>query len=277
MNGRAVDALKHAAYLIVGLAFLLPLWWALSASLKPLPEIFRDTSPFHLRALLPLPFDPGAYVEIFRKGFGHTVWNSLVVVFFSVVLGLAINGAAGFAFAVLSFPGKNLLFALTVITFLVPSEAISVPLYTVVRLFGWLDTYAGLVVPSLANGITIFLFRQFFAGIPRELAEAARIDGAGWFTILVRIYAPLSWPAVISAGLLMFVFQWEAFLWPLIATRSERVRVIQVALAGFETQYGTLWNELFAASVVASLIPLLILLPLQRYYVQGVVGAAIKG
>ncbi|MBW0000866.1 MAG: carbohydrate ABC transporter permease [Verrucomicrobia bacterium] len=274
---RASTFLRHGGYLIVGSIFFLPLWWAFSSSLKPLAEVFHDTSPFHARALLPVPLDPQAYGEIFQKGFGRALWNSALVAFLSVTIGLAVNGCAGFAFAVLSFPGKNLLFALTVFTFLVPSEAIAVPLYTVVRNLGWLDTYAGLVVPGLANGITIFLFRQFFAQIPRELAEAARVDGAGWLTILLRIYVPLCKPVIISAGLLIFLFQWEAFLWPLIATRSESMRVVQVALSSFEQQHQTLWNELFAASVISAGIPLLILLPLQRYYIQGVVGASLKG
>lgn len=260
--------IRHGGYLLVGSIFFLPLWWTFCSSLKPLVEVFHDTSPFSVRALLPFPFDPQAYREIFRQGFGQALWNSAVVALLSVMAGLAVNGCAGFAFAVLSFPGKNLLFALTVLTFLTPSEAIAVPLYTVVRELGWLDTYAGLVVPGVANGITIFLFRQFFAQIPRELAETARIDGAGWITILWRIYIPLCKPVLISAGLLIFFFQWEAFLWPLIATRSERMRVVQVALAGFEQQHQTLWNQLFAASVVSSVIPLFVLLPLQRYYIR---------
>jgi multiple sugar transport system permease protein len=173
-------------------------------------------------------------------------------------------------------PNANILFFFIVLTFLVPFEAIAIPLYTVVRSIGWLDTYQGLIGPGVANGIVIFLFRQFFAQIPRELAESARLEGASWVTILFRIYLPLSKPVVISAALLIFLFQWESFLWPLIATRSENLKVIQVALAGFEEWYVTLWNELFAAAIVAALIPLIILLPLQRFYVQGVTAAATK-
>lgn len=139
-----------------------------------------------------------------------------------------------------------------------------------------LDTYQGLIGPGVANGIVIFLFRQFFAQIPRELAESARLEGASWVGILFRIYLPLSKPVVISAALLIFLFQWESFLWPLIATRSENLKVIQVALAGFQERYVTLWNELFAAAIVAAVIPLIILLPLQRFYVQGVTAAATK-
>jgi multiple sugar transport system permease protein len=270
-------ALIHLLYLTVGFLFLLPLWWALASSVRPLNDIFKYVSPFSLAALVPHKLTFDAYRNIFlEKGFGTAVFNSLVVSLATVLAGLGVNSLAGFAFAVLRFPGRNALFGITVLTFLVPFEAISIPLYTVVRSLGWLDTYLALIVPGVANGIVIFLFRQFFSQVPRELVDAARIDGASWLTIFVRIYLPLSKPVIISAALLIFLFQWEAFLWPLISTRSEGLKVIQVALAGFEQRYQTLWNELFAAATLAALIPLLILLPLQRFYVQGVTAGGFK-
>ena len=270
-------ALIHVLYLTVGFLFLLPLWWALASSVRPLNDIFKYVSPFSLAALIPDKLTFEAYRSIFfDKGFGTAVFNSLFVASATVLAGLVVNSLAGFAFAVLRFPGRNALFGITVLTFLVPFEAISIPLYTVVRSLGWLDTYMALIVPGVANGIVIFLFRQFFSQVPRELVDAARIDGASWLTIFVRIYLPLSKPVIISAALLIFLFQWEAFLWPLISTRSEGLKVIQVALAGFEERYRTLWNELFAAATLAALIPLLILLPLQRFYVQGVTAGGFK-
>jgi multiple sugar transport system permease protein len=269
--------LVHAGYLFVCIVFILPLWWALSSSLRPLDDIFKYISPFSWKAFVPDKITFAAYGTIFaQKGYGMAVFNSVLVAGVTVLLGLVVNGFAGYAFAVLRFPGRNVLFFLIVLTFLIPFEAIAIPLYTVVRSIGWLDTYQGLIGPGVANGIVIFLFRQFFAQIPRELAESARIEGASWVTILFRIYLPLSKPVVISAALLIFLFQWESFLWPLIATRSENLKVIQVALAGFQERYVTLWNELFAAAIVAALIPLIILLPLQRFYVQGVTAAATK-
>ncbi len=269
--------LVHGGYLFVCVVFILPLWWALASSLRPLDDIFKYVSPFSWKAFVPDKITFAAYGTIFaQKGYGIAVFNSVLVSGATVFLGLLINGFAGYTFAVLRFPGRNFLFFLIVLTFLVPFEAIAIPLYTVVRSIGWLDTYQGLIGPGVANGIVIFLFRQFFAQIPRELAESARLEGAGWVTILFRIYLPLSKPVVISAALLIFLFQWESFLWPLIATRSENLKVIQVALAGFEERYVTLWNELFAAAIVAALIPLVILLPLQRFYVQGVTAAATK-
>jgi multiple sugar transport system permease protein len=270
-------ALIHVLYLTVGFLFLLPLWWALASSVRPLNDIFKYVSPFSLAALIPDKITFEAYRSIFfDRGFGIAVFNSLFVALATVLAGLGVNSLAGFAFAVLRFPGRNALFGITVLTFLVPFEAISIPLYTVVRSLGWLDTYMALIVPGVANGIVIFLFRQFFSQVPRELVDAARIDGASWLTIFVRIYLPLSKPVIISAALLIFLFQWEAFLWPLISTRSEGLKVIQVALAGFEERYRTLWNELFAAATLAALIPLLILLPLQRFYVQGVTAGGFK-
>ena len=270
-------ALIHVLYLTVGFLFLLPLWWALASSMRPLNDIFKYVSPFSLAALIPDKITFEAYQSIFfDRGFGIAVFNSLFVALATVLAGLGVNSLAGFAFAVLRFPGRNALFGITVLTFLVPFEAISIPLYTVVRSLGWLDTYLALIVPGVANGIVIFLFRQFFSQVPRELVDAARIDGASWLTIFVRIYLPLSKPVIVSAALLIFLFQWEAFLWPLISTRSEGLKVIQVALAGFEERYRTLWNELFAAATVAALIPLLILLPLQRFYVQGVTAGGFK-
>jgi multiple sugar transport system permease protein len=267
----------HGGYLFVCIIFILPLWWALASSLRPLEDIFKYISPFSWKAFVPDKITFAAYATIFaQKGYGMAVLNSVFVAGATVLLGLVINGLAGYTFAVLRFPGRNFLFFLIVLTFLVPFEAIAIPLYTVVRSIGWLDTYQGLIGPGVANGIVIFLFRQFFAQIPRELAESARLEGAGWITILFRIYLPLSKPVVISAALLIFLFQWESFLWPLIATRSENLKVIQVALAGFEERYVTLWNELFGAAIVAALIPLIILLPLQRFYVQGVTAAATK-
>ena len=269
--------LIHGGYLFVCILFILPLWWALASSLRPLDDIFKYVSPFSWKAFVPDKITFAAYATIFaQKGYGMAVLNSVFVAGATVLLGLVINGFAGYSFAVLRFPGRNFLFFLIVLTFLVPFEAIAIPLYTVVRSIGWLDTYQGLIGPGVANGIVIFLFRQFFSQIPRELAESAQIEGASWIAILFRIYLPLSKPVVISAALLIFLFQWESFLWPLIATRSENLKVIQVALAGFEERYVTLWNELFAAAIVAALIPLIILLPLQRFYVQGVTAAATK-
>jgi multiple sugar transport system permease protein len=267
----------HMLYILVSLFFLIPLYWALVSSFKENHQIFRDTMPISWKAFYPVPASLDAYIEIFTgKHYGVPVLNTFIVAAATVIGGLFVAITAGFAFARFTFPGKNFLFVATVFTFMVPFEAIAIPLYDLIQRFGWLDTYQALIVPGIANGIAVFLFRQFFADIPSELVEAARLDGAGWFRVLFEIFLPLSKPVVIGASLLLFLFQWQSFLWPLIAVRSDRYKVIQVALSDFELEHYTLWNELFAATIVAAAIPLVLLLPLQRYYVQSVAGTGIK-
>lgn len=273
----AKRALVHLGYILVALVFVFPLWFALSSSLRPADDIFRYSRPFTLQALYPTEPTLAAYREVFvTMGFGRAILNTFIVAAATVVIGIVIAALAGFAFARIEFPGRNVLFVLTVVTFMVPFEGIAIPLYDLVGQLGWIDSYAALIAPGVANGVAIFLFRQFFSEIPQDLVDAARLDGAGWLTVLVQIFLPLSWPVVIGASLLLFLFQWESFLWPLIAVRSEQYKVVQVALADFQLQFQTLWDQLFAASVVAAVIPLLILLPLQRYYVRSLVGTGIK-
>lgn len=267
----------HVLYILVSLFFLIPLYWALVSSFKQTDQIFRDTMPISWKAFYPASFTFDAYIEIFTgKNYGVPVLNTSIVAVATVLGGLLVAITAGFAFAQFDFPGKDFLFVFTVFTFMVPFEAIAIPLYDLIQQLGWIDTYQALIVPGVANGIAVFLFRQFFADIPSELVEAARLDGAGWLRVLFEIFLPLSKPVVIGASLLLFLFQWQSFLWPLIAVRSDQYKVIQVALSDFELEHYTLWNELFAATIIAAAIPLVLLLPLQRYYVQSVAGTGIK-
>lgn len=269
--------LRHLGYALVAFVFVLPLWWAIVSSLRPNGAVFADIFPFTPKALLPSPLTLEAYTGIFERGFGAIIGNTLLVALVTMAAGLVVNGAAGFAFAMFEFKGKNLILSLIIISFMLPFEAIALPLYTVTQQLGWLDNIAALIVPSVANGLAVFLFYQFFSQVPKDYSEAARIDGAGWLTILWTIYVPLSMPTCISAALLLFIFQWEAFLWPLLAMPSQQFKVIQVGMAAFQQQYQTIWNQLFAVSVITALIPIALLLPLQRYYVQGLAGAGIKG
>jgi ABC-type glycerol-3-phosphate transport system permease component len=268
---------RHLVYLVVAAVLVLPLWWAIVSSLRPNDAVFADIFPFTAKALLPTPFSLEAYQDIFERGFGTIVLNTLLVAFTTMFAGLIVNGVAGFAFAVFDFKGKEAILAVIIVSFMLPFEAIALPLYSVTEQLGWLDHVIALIVPSVANGLAVFLFYQFFSEVPKEYLEAARIDGVGWTNILFRIYAPLSIPTCISAALMLFIFQWEAFLWPLLAMPSQTFKVIQVGMAAFQQQYQTIWNQLFAVSVVTALIPIALLLPLQRYYVRGLAGAGIKG
>ncbi len=269
--------LGHLSYAVIAFVFLLPLWWAVVSSLRPNTRVFADVFPFTLKALLPNPISLEAYDGIIQIGFGRIILNTLLVAGLTTIGGLVLNAAAGFAFAIFDFKGKRIILSLVILSFMLPFEAIALPLYNVMGQLGWLDSIAALVVPGITNGLVVFLFYQFFRQVPMDYVEAARLDGVSWPNILLRIYLPLSLPTCVSAALLLFVFQWEAFLWPLLAMPSQEFKVIQVGMAAFQQQYGTIWNQLFAVAVVTAVIPIALLLPLQRFYVQGLARTGIKG
>ncbi|HBE76816.1 MAG TPA: ABC transporter permease [Firmicutes bacterium] len=255
----------------------MPMLIVLFSSIRPGAEIFKNMMPFTWRTLLPNQITFDAYVALFREyHFGKVLFNSFYVATLSVVIGILINAMAGFAFAVFRFRGREMLFAFVLITFMVPFEAISIPLFQIINQLQLMNTYWGLILPGIANGLVVFLFRQFFKGLPIALFESARIDGANWMTIFTKLALPLSRPAMLSAGILIFITQWGSFFYPLLVANQPEYRVIQVAIANFFTQYQTLWNLLFASVVIAAVIPIILLLPMQRYYVQAVTQTGIK-
>jgi len=161
-------------------------------------------------------------------------------------------------------------------TFMVPIEVTILPQYIQMRNLGWINTWQGLIVPGLANSMVIFLFRQFFSEIPKDLLDAARADGASWLQILFSIVVPISLPVLIGASLVLFISGWNSFFWPLVVAPKPEFRVIQVAISLTATQHQTLLNQLFAGSLIAAVVPVLIMLPLQQYYVKSIASTGIK-
>ena len=264
--------------MLLFVAFIvLPFLWTAVSAFKPNDRIMADIAPFSLRTFVPKPFTLEAFVGVFTGGLGTAILMTLLVGAATVVCGILLNAMAGFSFAVFRFPGQGLLFVLVLISFLIPFESIAVPLYITVRRMGFTNTIFALIVPAIANGLCIFLFRQFFLGIPKDLVDAALIDGAGWFRIFTTIFLPLSRPAAITAGLLLFLSQWQAFFWPLIAIQSTILRMVQVAIA-FLTQGENMvfWNYICAASFVVAAIPIILVFPLQKYYVKGMSTSGLK-
>jgi ABC-type glycerol-3-phosphate transport system permease component len=152
----------------------------------------------------------------------------------------------------------------------------SVNLYKLIIDINWINTFWALIVPSLSNGMVIFMFRQYFLGFPNYMIEAAMIDGLPWPKILLHIVFPSSKPICISAGLILFITQWESFLWPVLVTRTSQMHTIQIALSSFQTEHAKLWNNIFAASIIAFIIPILIILPLQKYFIEGISSVGSK-
>lgn len=267
----------YLLFVLTSILALLPVLWGISASFTPLSKVFKYTIPFSWRALVPLSFTLEAYRGIFAGGFGRAIINTLIISVTVMLIGGLVSAMAGFSFARFKFKGRAILFVFVMFTFMVPVEVMIIPLYILVGRIGWLNSWQGLIVPSLANSLVIFLFRQFFAEIPADIIDASRIDSASWLRIFSEIILPMSKPVLVSAGLLLFLQQWNSFFWPLVVAPKETLRVVQVAISFTLTEHGMMWNQLMAGSMLAAVIPIVILLPFQRYYVSGLVGSGLKG
>lgn len=255
---------------------ILPLWWAVASALRPGEEIFKYISPLSLWTLLPRHLTFANIATLWHGPFARAMFNSGLVVVATVLVGLALCALAAFGLAAFKFRGQSFVFAAVVVSFLIPFDSIAVPLADLFRGFGLQNSYLGLILPGLGNGLAVFLLRQFFLGVPRELAEAAKIDGLGWFGIFWRIYLPLSRPALISAGLILFVFQWQAYLWPLLIAPDPDYHVAAVAIADFAGQYDVDYGQMFAGTLFAALLPMLVLLVFQRYFTASIASAGSK-
>ncbi|QOT16083.1 carbohydrate ABC transporter permease [Paenarthrobacter sp. YJN-5] len=203
--------------------------------------------------------------------------NSLVVAVFTVLGNLLFCSMVGYALAKMDFPGKRFLFVLVMIMLMVPGVVTFVPLFVLVSKLGLVSTYPGLILPFLASPMGVFLMRQFIAGIPDSLIEAARIDGAGELRTFLRIVLPLCGPPLATLGILTFLGSWNNFLWPLVVAQSEEMYTLPVALSLYSTgQNATNYGLLLAGSVLVITPILILFVCLQRYFVQGVATAGIK-
>lgn len=265
---------------IIAIFFIVPFVWMFLASLKPQLEIFQYIYPLNWKTFIPQTWTLENYAELlalepypFTRYLGNSIFVSVTVTLGSLV----VNAMAAYAFARLEFPGRNLLFVLFLVTVIVPFEVLAIPLYLEMKTFNWVNTYQALIIPWIANGAGIFLLRQFFMDIPRDLIDAARIDGSSHLGAFWHVVIPNSVPALITFAIIRFQASWDAFFWPLIVAPSPEKRVIQVAIATFTTEVQTEWGLTFAASTLATLPIILLFLILQRYYVQGIVMTGMKG
>jgi len=265
---------KIAVYflqLILVLIIFIPLVFAFVSSVRPLSEIYAYIRPLCLQTFFPKDFTPQAYVDIFTKySYEIPLFNSIFIAATTIAFGIIINAMAGFAFAKFHFRFKNILFVVVMITFMIPTDIISINLYSLMIKINWINTYWALIVPGISSGLVIFMFRQFYYPFPNYMIESAMIDGFSWPKIFWYIVLPNSKPICVSAGLILFLSQWETFLWPILVTRTPQMQTIQIALVSFQTQYTKYWNDIFAASIIAFIIPILIIIPLQRFFVQGI-------
>jgi len=268
--------LSTAGLLLIAAVFLLPYLWMLLSSFKPDEDIFRYAYPLSPWTLWPPRPTLEHYGAVLSGRFPRYFLNSLGVALALVVLSLVVNSLAAFAFARLEFPGREVLFVVVLATLLVPFEATMIPLFLVVRDLKLNNTYAALVLPFVASPVATFLLRQFFAEIPRELDDAAAIDGCSALGIYRHVILPNATPALITTALIMFLFAWDAFFWPLVAIQNRDLQVVQVAIATLNTPERVFWGQTFAVCVLASLPVGFVFLLLQRYYVRGITLSGLK-
>ncbi len=256
--------------LILAVMTIFPLLWMLSIALKGPTEVFQS----NLWPKAPT-FRNFVYV-LTEVPFVRYMLNSLFVSSVVTVVALFFHTMAGYALARLRFPGRETLFILMFSTFLVSLPVIIVPLFIEVRQMGMLNSYAGLIVPSIFNAFGIFLLRQFYLSIPRELEEAALVDGAGYWRIYWSIILPLSRPIIASLAILFFLANWNSFLWPLTATSDSSLWVVQVGIANFRGQYSSSWNNIMAASTIVAAPMLILFVVFQRQIMESIKTTGLK-
>ncbi len=270
---RSVEWTLFYTIIIVGaIALALPMIWTVLASLKTRGEIFDATQ------WLPATPQWSNYTEALTSApFGRYFLNSTFIAIARTILTLFLASLAGYGFARYDFWGRRILFVAILSTMMVPFQVIMVPLYILVRDLGWLNTYHGIILPGALSAFGVFLMRQFIQGIPEELLDAARIDGASEFGIYWRIVLPLARPALSALAIFTFLEGWNSLLWPLIVITDTELRPLTLGLAEFQTQYTTDYPLLMAASVTAMLPVLLLFALLRREFVRGIVMTGLKG
>ncbi|ARK29830.1 carbohydrate ABC transporter permease [Halalkalibacter krulwichiae] len=263
--------------LLLGFLFIAPLLWMIVASIKPETMIFKDMG---FGAFIPKEVTFAHYSKILFSeniNFFHYMKNSIFTVGMIVILGTIVNSICAYALAKLKFPGSDFILIVIIALYVVPFESVLIPLYIVVNNFGWINQYPALIVPFIASAFNIFLFRQFFMGFPKELEEAAQIDGATPFQTFMRIVVPNSKPVFATAAILTFVTHWSDFMWPLIVATDQSIQTVQIGIQYLFTDNNIQYGQIMAALTLTTIPVILIFIFFQRYYVQGITSSGVKG
>ena len=270
VRGRSLLS-RHLVLLALAVVVVAPFAWMLTTSLKHYADVYQP--PY----LWPTQFQWGNYPKAWQAApFAQYSVTSVVMTAGILVGHLVMDTLAAFAFARLRFPLRNTLFLLLVATMLVPQFVTVLPAYDLVIRLGWYDSYAALIVPRLADVFGIVVLRAYMASIPRELDDAARVDGAGPWRILGSVILPLCRPALATVGVFSFLYAWNDFLWPLLVTSDDARRTIQIGLSVFTSKYGTYPHLLMAGTVTAAIPAIVIFLFLQRAFIRGVATTGLK-
>ncbi|MHB9038156.1 MAG: carbohydrate ABC transporter permease [Armatimonadota bacterium] len=269
----AIKAVSYAGLSIIGLSMILPFLWMVSTSLKGSSAIFTYPPQW-----IPKPFLWSNFAKAWNEiPFGRFYINSVFVAFCVTTGQVLTSACAAYAFARLHFPGRDKLFFGYLATMMIPGSVTMIPTFILLKQLQLLDTYTALILPGIFSAYGTFMLRQFFMGLPRELEDAARIDGCSLFAVFWRIILPLSKPALATLMTFTFMGSWNNFMWPLVVTSSTDKYTLPIGLAWFQGQYTTDWTLLMAGSLIA-LVPIIVVFVFnQRFFVAGIQLGAIKG
>ena len=252
---------------------VIPVIWTVLSSLKSNETIFAVPMRW-----LPDSLHWNNYIDAFEVApFARYFLNSTIIAASVTATTIFFGAMAGYGFSKFSFPGRDLVFGLILSTFMIPFPVIMIPLFVLVRNFGWVDTYWGLIIPGALTGFAVFMMRQFIQAIPGELLDAARIDGAGEMRIFLTLVLPLARPALATLGILTFLESWNNLLWPLIVIQSDEMETIPLGLTKFSTLYSSNYAQMLAMSVIASLPVLVVFIIGRRQIINSLMLSGIKG
>ena len=262
--------------IVIGIIFVSPLIWMISASLKPESQIFANMNS--LKTFFPVSASFNNYVEVFtRMNLPQVFKNTLLYIALILVLDLLVNSMCGYALAKFEFKGKGAIMNLVVALMVLPMEAIMLPLYIEMSQLGWVNTLAALVIPFVAKCFSIYMFRQFFCDIPDDLIEAAAIDGCRPAGTFFKIVMPISKTVYATVFILDFVAHWNAFMWPFLVMTGEDKRTIQLGVQSFFGTQPVHYSAIMAALVISAIPMIIMFIFMQKYYVEGIASSGIKG
>ncbi|MEH7177042.1 carbohydrate ABC transporter permease [Neobacillus vireti] len=275
-QSKTIPWIANIVFLIISFLALFPIINLLISSLRPSSELMRNG--------ISITFDPSTmsfdnYMYIFTQGGNYWSWfiNSLVITTITIVLSLFFSSMVGYALALYDFKGRNLIFGCVLFILMVPFEILMLPLFQLMINLNLIDTYAAVILPAVVAPMAVFFFRQYALGLPKELMDAARIDGSNEYGVFFRIMLPLMTPSLAAMAILQGLGSWNNFLWPLIVLRSNDMFTLPIGLATLLTPYGNNYDILIAGSVM-TIIPIIILfIFFQRYFVAGLTVGGVKG
>ncbi len=266
-------AIRFILLVIFAIIMLFPIVWIVSGSLKPLQQVFAIPVKW-----IPDPIQWQNYPDAWTsENFTRNLINSIIVLIAQVTIQVSFSALAGYGFAKHNFPGKEILFVIILSMSLLPLQIIMIPLFVIVKQFGWINTYQGLILPIAVSAFGVFFMRQFISAIPFEYIDAARVDGANELAIFFRIVVPMSRPAMVTLALLAALASWDEFLWPLIVISDQNLATMPLGISYLKSLYQAPAHWLLAVSVVMALPLLIIFLFAQQRIIESAAQTGIKG